>query len=73
MSAHLTDKQFATAAVALRRAIKEAGGVTKLSSALGIAGSSVSAWTVCPSAHIAKVSELGGVKKSALRPDLYEA
>ena len=71
MSQNLSDKEFARAAVALRRAIREVGGVAEVARNLGLSTSSVSAWTICPHTHVTRVCELSGVGRADLRPDLY--
>lgn len=68
---NMTDKQYGLAAVALRRAINEIGGVTATADVVGISQQSVNAWTVCPSHRVIEISKASGVPKSDLRPDLF--
>ena len=55
----------------IREAAKAVGGVTKLSSALGLSRAAVSFWTRVPAEHVIEVERLTGIPREALRPDLY--
>jgi TorA maturation chaperone TorD len=55
----------------LEQAIKAAGGVASLASAMGIAQPSVSAWSRIPAERVLAVESLTRVHRVVLRPDLY--
>lgn len=67
----MTDEEFGLAAIALRRAIEDIGGVTRTAEMLGIARQSVSAWTICPPEWVSAMEKLSEQPKEELRPDLY--
>lgn len=67
----LSDEEYGLAAVALRRAIEDMGGVTRTAEALGITRQSVSAWTICPPEWVVAIEKLSQQPKEDLRPDLY--
>jgi DNA-binding transcriptional regulator YdaS (Cro superfamily) len=56
---------------ALKSAIKEAGGRTKLAVALGIKPEAISQWRRCPVLRVLDVERLSGVSRHELRPDIY--
>jgi len=56
---------------ALGRAIRQAGGVSKLSDALGITGPAISQWDRVPANRVIAVERITGVPRHELRPDLY--
>ena len=74
----MTDSQFATATVALRRAIREVGGAgdmaKKISDNSGgsITRQGVSGWTTVPTKWVGHVSDVSGVPRHELRPDIYD-
>jgi DNA-binding transcriptional regulator YdaS (Cro superfamily) len=53
------------------RAVRAAGGVTRLSEALGVTRSAVSQWPRVPAERVLKVEELTKVPRHELRPDIY--
>jgi TorA maturation chaperone TorD len=55
----------------LEQAIKAAGGVASLARAIGIAQSSVSAWSRIPPERVLAIESLTRVHRFVLRPDLY--
>ena len=66
----MTDREFQTAALALRRAKKKIG-VSGIAGELGITPQAVGAWTVCPANHVTEVADLSDEKESDLRPDVF--
>lgn len=56
---------------ALDRAIKAAGGLTKLAAPLGITAQAVSQWDEVPPLRVLAVEQASGVSRHELRPDLY--
>lgn len=68
----MTKNELRIAQAALTEAIVAAGGPKKLGNALGISGPAISQWDVCPPKRVPKVSEISGVARHELRPDLYE-
>jgi DNA-binding transcriptional regulator YdaS (Cro superfamily) len=56
---------------ALKRAIKQAGGVVALANTLGIRSQAISQWNVCPVHRAIGVEQASGVPKEDLRPDIY--
>ena len=58
---------------ALKRALKEAGGLSALAARLGITPQAVSQWRRVPAARVIAVERAtaGAVPRSQLRPDLY--
>ena len=58
---------------ALKRALKEAGGLSALAARLGITPQAVSQWRRVPAARVIAVEQAtaGVVARSQLRPDLY--
>ncbi len=55
----------------LDRAIKEAGGLTKLAASLNITKQAVAQWDEVPPLRVLEVERISGVSRSELRPDLY--
>jgi DNA-binding transcriptional regulator YdaS (Cro superfamily) len=55
----------------LDRAIKEAGGLTKLAASLNITKQAVAQWDEVPPLRVLEVERVSGVSRSELRPDLY--
>lgn len=57
----------------LTRAIRAAGGVTRLARAIGVTSAAVAQWHMVPAARIQAVSAATGIPPAELRPDLAEA
>jgi DNA-binding transcriptional regulator YdaS (Cro superfamily) len=55
----------------LDRAIKEAGGLTKLAASLNITKQAVAQWDEVPPLRVLEVERVSGVPRHMLRPDLY--
>jgi DNA-binding transcriptional regulator YdaS (Cro superfamily) len=55
----------------LDRAIKDAGGLTKLATSLGISKQAVAQWDEVPPLRVLEVERASGVSRHELRPDLY--
>jgi DNA-binding transcriptional regulator YdaS (Cro superfamily) len=55
----------------LDRAIKEAGGLTKLAAFLNITKQAVAQWDEVPPLRVLEVERVSGVPRHELRPDLY--
>lgn len=51
--------------------IKAAGGITPLAKALKVKKQAVSAWNKVPHGRVVKVSEITGIPREKIRPDLY--
>lgn len=51
--------------------LKAAGGVSALARALRIERQAVSAWRKVPHERVVKVSEITGIPREKIRPDLY--
>jgi DNA-binding transcriptional regulator YdaS (Cro superfamily) len=56
---------------ALRRAIKNVGGLAGLAAPLGISEQAISQWDEVPPLRVLAVERVSGVPKEELRPDLY--
>lgn len=56
---------------ALGKAIKAAGGMAPLASALGVTVQAISQWDEVPPLRVLAVERATGVSRSELRPDLY--
>ena len=56
---------------AIKEAAANLGGVTKLSTALGLSRAAVSGWHRVPAERVLEVERLTGVSRHVLRPDLY--
>lgn len=56
---------------ALRRAIKNVGGLAGLAEPLGISEQAVSQWDKVPPLRVLEVARISGVPPHELRPDLY--
>lgn len=57
--------------VALRKAIRAAGGLTPVARMFGISPQAVYKWEVCPKHRVMQLAWLSGTSISDLRPDLY--
>jgi TorA maturation chaperone TorD len=55
----------------LQQAINVAGGISELARKIGIAQPSLSNWSRVPAERVAAVSEITGVDRALLRPDLF--
>jgi len=55
----------------LDRAIKEAGGLTRLAASLKITKQAVAQWDEVPPLRVLEVERVSGVSRHELRPDLY--
>lgn len=55
----------------LDRAIKGAGGLTKLAASLNISKQAVAQWDEVPPLRVLEVERASGVSRHELRPDLY--
>lgn len=56
---------------ALERAIREAGGLTRLAASLNITKQAVAQWDEVPPLRVLEVERASGVSRHELRPDLY--
>ena len=56
----------------LQRVIDRAGGASKLARALNIFPSAVSQWSRVPAERVPAVSEITGLSRHEIRPDLWE-
>jgi DNA-binding transcriptional regulator YdaS (Cro superfamily) len=56
----------------LYRVFQHFGSAAELARRLGISRAAVSAWTQIPIKYLALVSRETGIKKSELRPDIFE-
>jgi DNA-binding transcriptional regulator YdaS (Cro superfamily) len=55
----------------VRLAAEKAGGIVKLSLALGLSRGAASQWKKVPAERVVDVERLTGVPREILRPDLY--
>jgi DNA-binding transcriptional regulator YdaS (Cro superfamily) len=55
----------------MRRAIKAAGGLRKLATALGVTHPAVRLWRRIPAELVVKAEAVTGIPREELRPDLY--
>jgi len=58
---------------ATKRAIDAAGGPTALARVLGIKLPSLYSWRRIPAERVRRVSEITGIPRHELRPDLWDA
>lgn len=58
--------------VAIDRAIEAAGGTTALARGLGVQPPSIYSWEKIPPRHVRRVSEITGIPRHELRPDLWD-
>jgi DNA-binding transcriptional regulator YdaS (Cro superfamily) len=56
---------------AIIEAAQAVGGITKLSTQLGLSRVAASAWKRVPAERVLEVERLTGVSRHKLRPDLY--
>lgn len=52
--------------------IQKGGGVSRLATALGLHHATVIGWRKVPPHHVPRVSEVTGIPRHELRPDLWE-
>lgn len=57
---------------ALKKAIKKAGGQSALARKLGISQQSIQQWVVVPLKRVKQVSEITGVPREELAPELFK-
>jgi len=55
----------------IQLAAEQAGGITKLSLALGLSRTAVSGWRRVPAERVLAVEAITGVSRYTLRPDIY--
>jgi DNA-binding transcriptional regulator YdaS (Cro superfamily) len=55
----------------VRLAAEKAGGIVKLSLALGLSRGAASQWKRIPAERLVEVERLTGIPREILRPDLY--
>nr|DAL95761.1 MAG TPA: SOS-response transcriptional repressor [Caudoviricetes sp.] len=61
-----------SAKTALKKAIKKAGGKSALARKLGISQQSIQQWVVVPLKRVKQVSEITGVPREELAPELFK-
>lgn len=61
-----------SAKTALKKAIKKAGGQSALARKLGISQQSIQRWVVVPLKRVKQVSEITGVPREELAPELFK-
>ena len=61
-----------SAKTALEKAIKKAGGQSALARKLGISQQSIQQWVVVPLKRVKQVSEITGVPREELAPELFK-
>lgn len=61
-----------SAKTALKKAIKIAGGQSTLARKLGISQQSIQQWVVVPLKRVKQVSEITGVPREELAPELFK-
>mgnify|MGYP002612734003 FL=1 len=61
-----------SAKTALKKAIKKAGGQGALARKLGISQQSIQQWVVVPLKRVKQVSEITGVPREELAPELFK-
>jgi DNA-binding transcriptional regulator YdaS (Cro superfamily) len=61
-----------SAKTALKKAIKIAGGQSALARKLGISQQSIQQWVVVPLKRVKQVSEITGVPREELAPELFK-
>lgn len=61
-----------SAKTALKKAIKKAGGQSALARKLGISHQSIQQWVVVPLKRVKQVSEITGVPREELAPELFK-
>lgn len=55
----------------VKLAAEKAGGIVKLSLALGLSRAAASQWRRVPAERVLEVERITGIPKEILRPDLY--
>mgnify|MGYP000632935175 FL=1 len=61
-----------SAKTALKKATKKAGGQSALARKLGISQQSIQQWVVVPLKRVKQVSEITGVPREELAPELFK-
>ena len=61
-----------SAKTALKKAIKKAGGQSALARKLGISQQSIQQWVVVPLKRVKQDSEITGVPREELAPELFK-
>lgn len=61
-----------SAKTALKKTIKKAGGQSALARKLGISQQSIQQWVVVPLKRVKQVSEITGVPREELAPELFK-
>lgn len=61
-----------SAKTALKKVIKKAGGQSALARKLGISQQSIQQWVVVPLKRVKQVSEITGVPREELAPELFK-
>lgn len=56
----------------LKQVLAEVGSASKLASLLGLTRAAVSCWTDIPVKHVRAISDITGIPKHKLRPDIYD-
>ena len=57
--------------VAATKAIRLAGGITKVAEALRISKQAVSAWRDVPPRYVVTLERLSGIPRQKIRPDVF--
>jgi DNA-binding transcriptional regulator YdaS (Cro superfamily) len=55
----------------IKRAIKEAGGITALAKGLGITHNAIYSWHRVPAERVLDVECVTGISRHDIRPDIY--
>lgn len=53
------------------RAVKLAGGSSKLAPQIGVSRQAIDQWPHVPAKHVLKVEAISGISRYTLRPDIY--
>jgi DNA-binding transcriptional regulator YdaS (Cro superfamily) len=57
--------------IACKKAIRKAGGLTRVALALGVTPQAIYKWELCPPDRCAEVERLTGISIHDLRPDVF--
>lgn len=57
---------------AVDRAIEAAGNTSQLAKRVGVTYQSIQQWKRVPAEQVAKVSEVTGIPRAELRPDIFD-